>query len=159
MVYPLGVVGCGEGVVYLTSPGIQLILAYSWARPAILVAGKDRGGIFFISSVNFPLYSLSFSFISSNVSSIFSLSLGDNTKWTTRVDVSLNPNTVNMVYLQMRHFFQLHRNIDIFFSYFSMTIFAVATIEVLQPYTLMSICNIHCIFPGEIKKIWSRASA
>ena len=24
--------------------GIQLILAYSWARPAILVAGKGRGG-------------------------------------------------------------------------------------------------------------------
>ena len=26
--------------------GAQLILAYSWARPAILVAGKDRGGMF-----------------------------------------------------------------------------------------------------------------
>ena len=26
--------------------GIQLILAYSWARPAILVAGKGRGGMF-----------------------------------------------------------------------------------------------------------------
>ena len=25
----------------------QLILAYSWARPAILVAGKSRGGMFF----------------------------------------------------------------------------------------------------------------
>ena len=25
---------------------IQLILAYSWARPAILVAGKSRGGMF-----------------------------------------------------------------------------------------------------------------
>ena len=24
--------------------GVQLILAYSWARPAILVAGKDREG-------------------------------------------------------------------------------------------------------------------
>ena len=23
--------------------GVQLILAYSWTRPAILVAGKDRG--------------------------------------------------------------------------------------------------------------------
>ena len=28
---------------YLT---VQLILAYSWARPAILVAGKGRGGMF-----------------------------------------------------------------------------------------------------------------
>ena len=26
--------------------GIQLILAYSWTRPAILVAGKRRGGMF-----------------------------------------------------------------------------------------------------------------
>ena len=26
--------------------GIQLILAYSWARPAILVTGKGRGGMF-----------------------------------------------------------------------------------------------------------------
>ena len=30
----------------LSHRGIQLILAYSWARPAILVAGKGRGGIF-----------------------------------------------------------------------------------------------------------------
>ena len=26
--------------------GVKLILAYSWARPAILIAGKDRGGMF-----------------------------------------------------------------------------------------------------------------
>ena len=26
--------------------GVQLILAYSWARPTILVAGKGRGGMF-----------------------------------------------------------------------------------------------------------------
>ena len=39
--------------------GIQLILAYSWARPAVLVAGKGRGGMFFISSVS----SLSFLFL------------------------------------------------------------------------------------------------
>ena len=26
--------------------GVQLILAYSWARPAILVVGKGRGGMF-----------------------------------------------------------------------------------------------------------------
>ena len=39
-----GVVGSDEGVVYLTSPGRPTILAYSWARPAILVAGKGRGG-------------------------------------------------------------------------------------------------------------------
>ena len=28
--------------------GVQLILAYSWARPAIFVAGKGRGGMFFL---------------------------------------------------------------------------------------------------------------
>ena len=28
--------------------GVQLILAYSWARPAILVADKGRGGFIFI---------------------------------------------------------------------------------------------------------------
>ena len=38
-------VGCGEGVVYLTSLGAQLILAYSWARPAILVAGNGSSGV------------------------------------------------------------------------------------------------------------------
>ena len=30
----------------LCHQGIQLILAYSWARPAILVVGKGRGGMF-----------------------------------------------------------------------------------------------------------------
>ena len=40
----IGVVGCGESVVNLTSSGRPtLILAYSWARPAILVADKARG--------------------------------------------------------------------------------------------------------------------
>ena len=29
--------------------GVQLILAYSWARPAILVADKGRGGMFLLS--------------------------------------------------------------------------------------------------------------
>ena len=38
----LGLVGCGEGVLYY----FQLILAYNWARPAILVADKGRGGMF-----------------------------------------------------------------------------------------------------------------
>ena len=56
--------------------GAQLILAYSWARPAILVAGKGRGDVF-ISSVSslipVPLSSLSLSFISCTISSIFFL--------------------------------------------------------------------------------------
>ena len=79
--------------------GVQLILAYSWARPAILVAGKGRGGMFlFLLFLHFhscssffpvPLLSLLLSLLS-----LFSLSLGDDTKWPSRVDVSLNPNTI-----------------------------------------------------------------
>ena len=65
--------------------GVQLILAYSWTRPAILVAGKDRGECFhffcFFTFIPIPLSSLFRSFISSTISSItFSLSLGDDTK-------------------------------------------------------------------------------
>ena len=65
--------------------GVQLILAYSWVGPAILVAGKGRGNVF-ISSVS----SLSFLFLFLTCPSlsslllpllfIFSLSLGDDTK-------------------------------------------------------------------------------
>ena len=54
--------------------GVQLILAYSWAGPGILVAGKSRGGMFFLfcffTFIPVPLSSLSISFISSAVSSI-----------------------------------------------------------------------------------------
>ena len=66
--------------------GVQLILAYSWARLATLVAGKGRGRMFLFSSVS----SLSFLFLflpcpcfSSpllSLLSLFSLSLGDDTK-------------------------------------------------------------------------------
>ena len=45
---------------FLRHRGVQLKLAYSWARPAILVAGKGRGGMFlFLQSVS----SLSFLFL------------------------------------------------------------------------------------------------
>ena len=54
--------------------GAQLILAYSWARPAILVAGKDRRGMFlFLLFLHFHSCSSFFpvlSFISSTISSI-----------------------------------------------------------------------------------------
>ena len=46
---PPVVVRCGQGVMYLTSPGRptdSLILAYSWAWLVILVAGKGRGVMF-----------------------------------------------------------------------------------------------------------------
>ena len=94
----LGWSGGAKVLCILHHWGVQLILAYSWARPAILVVGKGRGGMFlFLLFLHFhscssffpvplfhPLYSLL---------SLFSLSLGDDTKWPSRVDVSLNPNT------------------------------------------------------------------
>ena len=54
--------------------GVQLILAYSWARPAILVVDKGRGGecfyfFCFFSFIPVPLSSLFLSFISSIISS------------------------------------------------------------------------------------------
>ena len=79
--------------------GVQLILAFSWTRPAILVAGKDRGGNVFISSLSFLFLFLpcpSLSSLLPSLLSIFSLFLGNDTKWPTRVDVSLNPNTINL---------------------------------------------------------------
>ena len=59
--------------------GIQMVLAYSWARPAILVAGKGIGESFyffcFFTFIPVPLSFLSFSFISSITSSISFLPL------------------------------------------------------------------------------------
>ena len=60
--------------------GVQLILAYSWARPAILIADKGRGGMFlfllFHSCSSFfpvPLFHLLYYLFSP-------ISLGDDTK-------------------------------------------------------------------------------
>ena len=65
--------------------GVKLILAYSLARLAILVAGKGRGGMFlfllflYFHSFSFlPCPSLSSPLLS--LLSLFSLSLGDDTK-------------------------------------------------------------------------------
>ena len=64
--------------------GIQLILAYSWARPAILVAGKGRRGMFlFLLFLHFHSCSSFFpvlSFISSTISSISSPFLWEMTQ-------------------------------------------------------------------------------
>ena len=78
--------------------GVQLILAYSWARSAILVAGKGRGGVFlFLLFLHFHSYSSFFPVPLSHLL-YYLFSLGDNTKWPTRVNVSLNPNTINQYY-------------------------------------------------------------
>ena len=64
--------------------GVQLIMAYSWARPAILVAGKGRGGMFlFLLFLHFHSVSLlcpSLSSLRLSLLSLFSLSLGEDTK-------------------------------------------------------------------------------
>ena len=79
-----------------------VMLAYSWTRPAILAAGKDRGECLyffcFFTFIQFLFFFHPCLFVSSpllSLLSIFSLSLGDNKKLPTRVDVSLNPNTIN----------------------------------------------------------------
>ena len=79
---PQWVVGCGECVVYLTSPGRPTDIAYNWTK---LVAGKDRGEMFlFLLFLHFHLFSfLSCPSLSSpllSLLSLFSLSLGDDTK-------------------------------------------------------------------------------
>ena len=82
----------------LRHQGAQLMLAYSWARPADFDAGKCRGGTFlFLLFCHFLSFS-SFSPIPlfhSTIASLFSLPLGDDIKWPTRIDVSLNPKTIN----------------------------------------------------------------
>ena len=65
--------------------GVQVILAYSWARPAILVVGKGEGISFIpsVSSLSFLFLFLSCPSLSSPLLShlsLFSLSLGDNIK-------------------------------------------------------------------------------
>ena len=97
---------------------VQLILAYSWARPAILVAGKGREVMFlFLLFLHFhscssffpvPLFHL-FCYLFCR---FFSLSLGDDTKWPTRVDVSLNPNTINQYISHFSLMYWLSRYLD-----------------------------------------------
>ena len=70
--YP-GVVWWGKGVVCLLLQGVKLILAYSWARPAILAAGIGRGRMFFFSSVSVTSFT-SFSPVPLFTSTISSIS-------------------------------------------------------------------------------------
>ena len=80
-------------------------MAYSWARPAILVAGKGSGGggwwvflfllflLFHSCSSFFPV--LLFHHLCCLFYLFFFLPFsGRRQKWPTRVDVSLNPNTI-----------------------------------------------------------------
>ena len=71
-------------VSYVTG-GVKLIMAYSWAKTAVLAAGKGRGGMYiFLLFLHFD----SFSFLPSpsllspvlSLLSLFSFSLRDDTK-------------------------------------------------------------------------------
>ena len=78
---------------------IQLILAYSWTRPAILAAGKGRGGGMFLFLLFLHCYSFSFfPYLFLLLYYLFYLSspfLWETTQNDPRVDVSLNPNSIN----------------------------------------------------------------
>ena len=79
----------------LRHQGVQLILAYSWARPATLVAGKGRGGMFLFLLFPVPFSPLSFSFIFT-VSSITLLPFsGRPHKMSPKDWCVVNPNTIN----------------------------------------------------------------
>ena len=64
--------------------GVQLRLANSWSRPAILAVGKSRGGMFlFLQFLHFHSFFspvLSLSFISSTISSLSSPILSETTQ-------------------------------------------------------------------------------
>ena len=68
----LGWLGVAKVSCVLSHWGVQLILAYSWARLAILIAGKARGECFyffcFFPFISVPLSSLPLSFIFSAIS-------------------------------------------------------------------------------------------
>ena len=71
---PWGWSGVAKVSCILRHQGIQLILAYSWVRPAIFVAGKGREECFyffcFFTFIPVPLSPLSVSFILFTISSI-----------------------------------------------------------------------------------------
>ena len=75
---PVGWLGEAKVSYILRHRGVQLIFAYSWAKSAILAAGKGRGRMFLFRLF---LHFHSFSFLpcpslSSPLLSLFSLSLG-----------------------------------------------------------------------------------
>ena len=88
----MGMVGWCKSVVYLASLGHPTDIG---CYPS---AGKSRGGMFYFfclfTFIPFPLSPLSLSLNSSTISSVSLLPLGDDTKYPTRVDMSLNPNII-----------------------------------------------------------------
>ena len=88
--------------------GVELRLADSWARAAILAADKDRGGMFlFLLFLHFaPLFDLIYYLF--YLSSPFLWEMTN--KMPTRVDVLLNPNTIKVLIMNNKFVFQ--RNVS-----------------------------------------------
>ena len=81
---PVGWLGEAKVSCILRHRGVQLIFAYRWARPAIFVEGKGRGGMFyffcFFTFIHFPFFPVPLFHLLYCLLSLFSLSLGDDTK-------------------------------------------------------------------------------
>ena len=96
--------------------GVQLILAYCWARPASLAAGKSRGRLFlFLLILHFhscssffpvPLFHL-FHYLFY----LFLFFSGRRHTWSTRVDMSLKRNTINQHVIFLYTFARLQENL------------------------------------------------
>ena len=120
-IFMTGWLGEAKVLCILHHWGVQLILTCSWARPAILAAGKGRGWMFLFLLF---LYCHSFSFLlypslSSPLLSLFSLSLGDDTKWPTRVDVSLKTQSKTEPHCMALHFVSTNSADDKLMLFFS----------------------------------------
>ena len=74
--------GAAKVSYILRHRGVQLRFAYSWERPAILVASKGKSFYIFcfFTFIHFPLSPLTLSFISSTISSICLLSFSGRRK-------------------------------------------------------------------------------
>ena len=91
------VIGWGKAIVYYVTGASNWDWLKFW-KACYPCKGKGRRGMFlflFLHSFIFHFLLPSHYFISSTLFYLFSLSLGDDTKWPTRVDVLLNPNTIN----------------------------------------------------------------
>ena len=118
-----GWLGVAKVLCILRHRDVQLILAYSWTGPAILVAAKGRGEMF-VSSVYFHSRSFSPVPLSSLLSllSLFSLSLGDDTKWPSRVDLMFNPNTISEDPVRLHRCTNYHPGLGFLFTHLVVSI-------------------------------------
>ena len=92
----LGWSGVAKVSCMLCHQGVQLRVAYSWARPAVLVAGKGRGRMFFFCFLLSFLFFPCPSFISSTISF---LPLSGRQQNDSQGLTSLNPNSFKNIFL------------------------------------------------------------